>query len=58
MIKNDPDAIHCLLGTLLTLANRADVLALGAICTFARSFTPYSARYEGKSICMTRHLVL
>ncbi|WP_339543876.1 hypothetical protein [Pseudomonas sp. RA_35y_Pfl2_P32] len=48
LIKNDPDAIHCLLGTLLTLANRADVLALGAICAFARSIHAVLSRGQGQ----------
>ena len=47
LIKNDPDAIHCLLGTLLTLANRADVLALGAICTFARAIHAALSQVQG-----------
>lgn len=47
LIKNDPDAIHCLLGTLLTLANRADVLALGAICSFARSIHAVLSQVQG-----------
>ena len=48
LIKNDPDAIHCLLGTLLTLANRAHVLALGDICTFARSIHAVLSRVQGQ----------
>ena len=37
LIKNDADAMHCLLDTLRTLANRADILALGAVGQFADS---------------------
>lgn len=37
LISNDQDAINCMLDTLLTLANRADALALGAVSSFARS---------------------
>jgi chemotaxis protein histidine kinase CheA len=48
LIKNDPDAIHCLLGALLTLANRADVMALGAICTFARSLHAVLSQVRGQ----------
>jgi len=48
LIKNDPDAIHCLLGTLLTLANRADVLALGGICTFARAIHAVLRQVQGQ----------
>ncbi|MNQ82771.1 hypothetical protein D3C85_978320 [compost metagenome] len=37
LINNDQDAIDCMLGTLLTLANRADALALGTVSEFATS---------------------
>lgn len=37
LISNDQDAISCMLDTLLTLANRADALALVAVSSFARS---------------------
>lgn len=35
LIRNDADAVRCLLDTLLVLANRADILALGAVSRFA-----------------------
>ncbi|MFW0755938.1 hypothetical protein ACN1C3_14505 [Pseudomonas sp. H11T01] len=36
LIKNDKDAIDCMLSTLLKLANKADVLAIQAVSEFSR----------------------
>lgn len=36
LIKNDQDAIDCMLGTLLKLAQKADALALHSVCEFSR----------------------
>ena len=35
LIRNDADAVRCLLDTLQVLANRADILALGTVSRFA-----------------------
>jgi hypothetical protein len=36
LISNDKDAIDCMLSTLLKLANKADALAIPAVCEFSR----------------------
>lgn len=36
LIRNDKDAIDCMLSTLLKLANKADALAIQALCEFSR----------------------